>query len=125
VCAKSQDYEGFYKREIGFRKAMHYPPFAALINILVHDKDRERASETATLVARELREAASDGRVRVLGPAPAPLSKLKGEYRFQVLIKTTSRKLAREALDLAMERAIKAGAPSRSINIEVDPMNLM
>jgi primosomal protein N' (replication factor Y) len=125
VCAKSQDYEGFYKREIGFRKAMHYPPFAALINILVHDKDRERASETATLVAKELREAASDGRVRVLGPAPAPLSKLKGEYRFQVLIKTTSRKLAREALDLAMERAIKAGAPSRSINIEVDPMNLM
>jgi primosomal protein N' (replication factor Y) len=44
VCAKEQDYEEFYRREIVFRKTMHYPPFSALINVLIHDKDHDRAS---------------------------------------------------------------------------------
>jgi primosomal protein N' (replication factor Y) len=61
----------------------------------------------------------------VLGPAPAPLARLRGEYRFQVLIKTANRRTAREALDLAMDRALTAGYKSQSISIEIDPINLM
>src|SRR5262250_1411232 len=124
ACARAQDYEGFYEREINFRSSMHYPPFRALINICAHHKDYETAANAAACLARELRAAAGD-RLRVLGPAPAPLARLRGEYRFQVLIKTTSRRSAREALDLAMDRALAAGYKSHSISIEVDPVNLM
>jgi primosomal protein N' (replication factor Y) len=124
VCAQAQDYEGFYEREINYRSSMHYPPFRALINICAHHKDFETAGNAAACLARELREAA-DGQLRVLGPAPAPLARLRGEYRFQVLIKTANRRTAREALDLAMDRALAAGYKSQSISIEVDPINLM
>jgi primosomal protein N' (replication factor Y) len=125
VCAREQNYEEFYRREITFRRTMHYPPFVALINVLIHDKDYDRANGTASEFARELRIAARDSGIRVLGPAPAPISRIRSEYRFQVLIKAQSRSRAREALDVAMDRVTSAGHNPRSISVEVDPMNLM
>jgi primosomal protein N' (replication factor Y) len=125
VCAKEQNYEEFYQREIVFRQTMHYPPFSALINVLIRDKDHDRANGAASEFARELRVAARDAGIRVLGPAPAPISRIKSEYRFQVLIKAQSRARAREALDMAMDRVTSAGHNTRSISVEVDPMNLM
>jgi primosomal protein N' (replication factor Y) len=125
VCARDQNYEEFYRREIVFRRTMNYPPFAALINVLVHDKGFERANGTAADFARELREAAAGSDVRVLGPAPAAISRIRGEYRVQVLIKARNRARAREALDVAMDRVIAEGHNPRSISVEVDPMNLM
>ena len=125
VNARAQDYDGFYRHEIEFRRTMHYPPFSALINVLVRDKDYERAMKTAAQLGTELREAGRDSAVRVLGPAPAPLARLKGEHRFQILIKARRRKSAREALDRAMERCIALGHNPRSISIEVDPVSLM
>jgi primosomal protein N' (replication factor Y) len=125
VCAKAQDYDEFYRREIEFRRSMHYPPFNALINICVHDKEFDRASLTATDLAKELRDAARDSTLRVLGPAPAPISRIKGEHRFQILIKARSRTRAREVLDVAMTKMLARGAKPRSISIEVDPVSLM
>jgi primosomal protein N' (replication factor Y) len=125
VCARHQDYEAFYRREISFRRTMHYPPFTALINICVRDKEFDRANNAAVDLARELREAVGDSSLRVLGPAPAPIARLKGEHRFQILIKARSRRRAREALDFAMDRAISAGHNPRSFSIEVDPISLM
>jgi len=125
VCAKDQNYEEFYKREIAFRRTMHYPPFSALINVLIHDKDRDRANGTALDFARAVRDAAKGSGLRVLGPAPAAISRIRSEYRFQVLIKAQSRARAREALDIAMDRVTADGHNQRSISVEVDPMNLM
>ncbi|HEY7545713.1 MAG TPA: primosomal protein N' [Blastocatellia bacterium] len=125
VCARAQDYEEFYRREIGFRRSMHYPPFTALINILVHDKEFDRANMAATELARELKQSAQEMSLRVLGPAPAPIARLKGEHRFQLLIKARSRQRAREVLDIAMDRLATAGHNLRSISIEVDPVSLM
>ncbi len=125
VCASDQNYDEFYRREIVFRRTMHYPPFAALINVLIHDKDFDRANGTASDFARELREQAKGSGIRVLGPAPAAISRIRAEYRFQVLIKAQGRTRAREALDVAMDRVTAAGHNPRSINIEVDPVNLM
>jgi primosomal protein N' (replication factor Y) (superfamily II helicase) len=125
VYAREQNYEEFFKRESNFRRSMHYPPFSALVNVLIHDKDLEKTNTTASQFARELREAASGTGLRVLGPAPAPISRIKGEHRIQVLIKASTRAQAREALERAMDRTLAAGASARSINVEVDPMNLM
>jgi primosomal protein N' (replication factor Y) len=104
---------------------MHYPPFTALININVRDKEFEKANNAASDLARELREFAKDASLRVLGPAPAPIARIKGDHRFQILIKARSRKRAREALDFGMERVITAGHNPRNFSIEVDPISLM
>src|SRR5215471_3515771 len=125
LCAKEQNYEEFYRREIVFRRTMQYPPFAALINVLIHDKDYDRANGTAAEFARELRLATRETGIRVLGPAPAAISRIKNEYRFQVLIKAYSRVRAREALEVAMDCVTSAGHSPRSISVEVDPVNLM
>jgi primosomal protein N' (replication factor Y) len=63
--------------------------------------------------------------MRVLGPAPAPLSRIKDKHRWQVLVKARSRPVARDALDLALARVEAAGVSSRALTIEIDPINLM
>jgi len=123
--AREQNYEKFYEREITFRRGMHYPPLVALINVVVHHQEYSRAGELAAEVARLLREADAERRLRVLGPALAPLAKLRGEHRFQILIKTTNRRVAREALDRVMMSLREDGQVPRELTIEVDPVNLM
>jgi primosomal protein N' (replication factor Y) len=123
--AGGQDYEGFYNREIRFRRAMSYPPFSTLINCLVQDKELTRAKAYASELARALAAAAAGRDLRVLGPAPAPLARLKDKHRWQVLIKARSRPEARDALDMALARAESAGVPSRALSVEVDPISLM
>jgi primosomal protein N' (replication factor Y) len=104
---------------------MNYPPYCALVNILVHEKELIKAHGAAERLANELRRAVQDPGLRVLGPAPAPLGRLRNEYRFQVLIKARRRRTAREALDIAMDRTLEAGFNPYSISVEVDPINLM
>jgi primosomal protein N' (replication factor Y) (superfamily II helicase) len=72
-----------------------------------------------------LRSSIKDASLRVLGPAPAPIARIKGDHRFQILVKARSRKRAREALDIAMDRVLAAGHNSRSFSVEVDPISLM
>ncbi|HYM00962.1 MAG TPA: primosomal protein N', partial [Blastocatellia bacterium] len=140
VAARAQDYEAFYQKEINFRRTMNYPPFSALINIVVHDRDQNKASTLSAALAHELRQAVADSldsandtpvhpsaarSVRVLGPAPAAFAKLRGEYRFQILIKSSSRRGAREALDMGMARLAEKGQNLHAISVEVDPVSLM
>jgi len=123
--ARAQNYEKFYEHEIHFRSNMHYPPFVALINALVKHSDFTKAAFLASELAQNIKAADADHVLRVLGPAPAPLARLKGEHRMQVLIKTKYRRQAREALDAAMA-ALKELTPDlKMISIEVDPVNLM
>ena len=87
-----------------------------------HDgKARTLAQALATALVR-----ASEGRsLRVLGPAPAPISRIKNRYRWQVLVKARSRPDARDVLDLALARLGDAHAALRALTVEVDPVNLM
>ena len=79
-----QDYPAFYENELTFRRAMRYPPSVALINVIVKARTRQAAMDDAGEIARGLRTPAL-GAWRVLGPAPAPLGRLKGEHRAQLL----------------------------------------
>jgi primosomal protein N' (replication factor Y) len=125
VYARDQVYERFYEHEIHLRREMGYPPFTSLINILVRHSDHARAAAVAAETAQLLR-ASDGGRVfRVLGPAPAALARLKGEHRWQILIKTRQRRRAREALESALATLRERGHDPRMINIEVDPVSLM
>ena len=78
ACA--QDYEGFYKEEIRHRQNHAYPPFVALASLLVHGTDQSRVRSEAVGLRKELDLANKDRSCRILGPAPAPLARLKGEH---------------------------------------------
>jgi primosomal protein N' (replication factor Y) len=123
--AQAQNYEAFYNHEINFRREMRYPPFVALINVLVKHAEFAKAAGVASEVTRLVKAADREQVLRVLGPAPAPLSRLKGEHRMQMLIKTRYRRQAREALDAAMRELKEAGQDLRMVTVEVDPVNLM
>ncbi len=123
--AQQQDYEGFYEREIEFRRAMSYPPFTTLINCLIQDEDLGKARTLAQALATALVRASEGRSLRVLGPAPAPISRIKNRYRWQVLVKARSRPDARDVLDLALARLGDAHAALRALTVEVDPVNLM
>jgi primosomal protein N' (replication factor Y) (superfamily II helicase) len=84
ACA--QDYEGFFDREMEFRRTMGYPPQAELLNLIVRAKDPAKGMEQAAALARSLRARAGT-RYRVLGPARAPLARLRQEHRFQIVLK--------------------------------------
>jgi primosomal protein N' (replication factor Y) len=123
--AREQNYEKFYEHEINFRRNMRYPPFVALINALVKHNDYAKAASLATELAKAVRAADAENVLRVLGPAPAPFARLKGEHRLQVLIKTKYRREAREALDAAMLGLKAASYDLKMITVEVDPVSLM
>ena len=123
--AREQDYVGFYEEEIRFREKMGYPPFFALASMLVKHSDLEIATENARKVRKALDEANSSKACRILGPAPASLSRLKGEYRIQILIKSSNRRVLRETIDLALAAAEHKGTDMRIVFTEIDPLNLM
>ncbi len=119
ACA--QDYEGFYEEEINYRKNHSYPPFVALASLLVHGVDLGRVRTDALELRKQLDLANKDRKCRILGPAPAPLARLKGEHRYQLLLKSRSRKQVREVADAALKSVVNL----RSVNLEIDPVSIM
>jgi primosomal protein N' (replication factor Y) len=122
-CAAAQDYQAFYQKEIEFRRSMSYPPFSSLANVIVRGTKEEEALSHSSALGRLL-QPAPEG-VRVLGPAVAAMARLKNEYRYQMLVKASSRKrLAAVLADLRRYAQAEKWNPA-SIVIDVDPMTLM
>jgi primosomal protein N' (replication factor Y) len=118
-----QDYPAFFEREMHFRKAMRYPPSVSLINAVVRARTFTAAMDDASAVVQRLREQdPSLKHYRVLGPAPAPLGKLRGEYRAQFLVKGTNRRRMREAL-----AGVLTSRPeiARRTIVDVDPLSVL
>jgi primosomal protein N' (replication factor Y) len=125
-AAAAQDYALFYKQEIRFRELMHYPPFTALANILVKHPSAETAMKLTGKLGRHFESAHQKGLrgLRILGPATAPIHRLKKDYRFQFLIKAQSRRVLREVLVAAREFAARENFPATSLIVDVDPQTL-
>jgi len=121
--ASEQNYDGFYEKEIQFRKLMRYPPFAALANVLVRSQKQEDALEMSTELGRML-DPAPEG-LKILGPAEAPVPKLKSEFRYQLLIKAADRKRLNETLrELRRFTEERKWSPTALV-IDVDPLTLL
>jgi len=123
ACA--QDYEAFYNEEINYRKNHSYPPFVALASLLVHGPDLGRVRTDSLELRKQLDLANEDRKCRILGPAPAPLARLKSEHRYQLLIKSRSRKQVRAIADAALKTVTDKGINPRSVNLEIDPVSFM
>jgi primosomal protein N' (replication factor Y) len=117
-----QDYPAFFEREHAYRKGMRYPPHVALINIVVRGKTFADAMQAGADVVRRLEGAIGPGGMVTLGPAPAPLGKLRGEHRVQVFIKGTRRAEMRQVV-----KKVLAEMPElrRKVTVDVDPLNVL
>ena len=123
--ATKQDYQGFYDEEIRHRRNHGYPPFVALALFLVRNKDAARARSIAQELRNHLNQANRDHACRILGPAPAPFARLRGDYRIQLLMKSRSRKQMRAVIDQALKNFEEAGNDARSVTLEIDPVSMM
>ena len=128
-AARRQDYLLFFQEEIEFRRRFQYPPFSALVSLLVQGRDRDSTLDLARKIGRSLAEhrkrIPAQHRLRILGPAPAPLERIKGEYRFQILIKAVSRSEALGVVRSSREDLSGEGINLKRVSIDVDPLNLM
>ncbi len=98
------DYKGFYEKEARFRSWMHYPPFAAVSNVLVRSTKLDEALAWSGILGKWFQETRLP-EVRVLGPAAAAIVRLKTEYRYHFMIKSKSREKMNTALRAMIEHA--------------------
>ncbi len=122
--AARQDYISFFEKELHFRRMMHYPPFTALANIIVRDPKIENAIRWARAVESFLLPHSAQG-LKILGPASAPLARLKRDFRFQFLLKSPKRALLTRALSACLDFCAQKEIPADAVLLDVDPLSLM
>jgi len=122
--AREHDYTGFAARELYFRRAMRYPPFSVLANVIIQSERLEEVLEWSTKLGRWLQQRKLDG-VRVLGPAAAPNSRLKRIYRYHLVLKADRRDVLGAALREMLAVVDREEIPRRAVLVDVDPMHLM
>jgi primosomal protein N' (replication factor Y) len=123
--AATQNYDNFYEEEIRFRKNLNYPPFVAIASILIKHPNYNYAFDNAQILRECLHRTNAEKNCIVLGPAPAPLARLKNEHRLQILVKARNRVKLRETLDFAVHEAQEKFCDLRIVNVEIDPVNLL
>jgi primosomal protein N' (replication factor Y) len=119
-AAAKHDYETFYHQEIGLRQELGYPPFNHLINLIFSGKDEKQASAAAEAVGRWLGDKIGG---EILGPAPAAISRLRGEWRYQLLIKVKEPEAMLKLIAEALEQALLPGEVKTVV--DVDPMSTL
>ena len=87
VSASRHDYMEFYRQEIVFRKELKFPPFTHLVNIVLRAKREDRVIKAASSLADSLRIQGAKKGIEVVGPAPLPVQKVRGEFRWGILLK--------------------------------------
>ena len=122
-AAAQHDYKGFYAGEIRFRAEHGYPPYGQLARLVYSNPSNERCEQQATVVARHLRHRVdslaqkgtlSEGEADVLGPAPCFVHKVRGRYRWQVLIRAQD-----------VSPVLEDFYPGMGWAIDVDPMSVL
>ena len=121
--AAAQNYDGFYEKELQFRRLMRYPPFSALANLLVRSESKEDALRMSGELGVLLTP--PPDHIKMLGPAEAPVPRLKSEYRYQLLIKAASRTALKETLETVRRYAESRRWPATAVVIDVDPLSLL
>ena len=123
VAARDHDYQQFVDGEIGKRKELGYPPFCRLARVLVTGED-EHAVMSAIEQATAVMKQNGQGKLTLLGPAPAVLSKIKNVYRYSVLLKSPSPQLLQSTLS-ALRIAMGPRQKGPKLVVDVDPVNML
>ncbi len=123
-AAAQHDFRGFVKKELQYRKWMHYPPHAVLANIIIQSPRLEEAAGWAAALGKCFAAIPLE-QVRVLGPASAPIVRIKRIYRFHLLLKAAQRQALAQTLRAGLAQAEAMGIPRRNLIVDVDAVNLM
>jgi len=122
--AAKHDFIGFYEKELRFRSWMHYPPYSALANVLVRSDSLDDALKWSGALGKWFNETRHEG-VRVLGPAAAPIMRLKRDYRYHFVLKSPSREKLNTTLRSMLNYAAQQKIPRTQVIVDVDAIWLM
>jgi primosomal protein N' (replication factor Y) (superfamily II helicase) len=122
--AAQHEYPGFVAKEMNYRRWMHYPPFAVLANVVIQSEKLEEATGWSVALGRWFQQARME-KVRVLGPAAAPIVRLKRIYRYHFVLKAERRQMLGEALRAMLQFAETQNIPRRNLVVDVDAVHLM
>jgi primosomal protein N' (replication factor Y) (superfamily II helicase) len=118
------DFAGFYEKELRFRSWMHYPPYSSLANVMVRSAKLDETLRWSGALGRWFEKNRHEG-VRVLGPAAAPIERLKRDYRYHFILKSPSRQKLNTVLRAMLAEAEKAKIPRTNVIVDVDALWLM
>jgi primosomal protein N' (replication factor Y) (superfamily II helicase) len=122
--AAKHDFIGFYEKELRFRSWMHYPPYSSLVNVILRSDKLDDVLKWSGVLGRWFENTRHEG-VRVLGPAAAPIQRLKRDYRYHFILKSTSREKLNGLLRAMLAHAEKEKVPRTNIVVDVDALWLM
>jgi len=122
--AAQHDFIGFYEKELRFRSWMHYPPYSALANVLVRSDKLDEALRWSGILGKWFEKTRHEG-IRVLGPAAAPIVRLKSDYRYHFVLKSASREKLNAVLRSMLVYAVEQKIPRTQLIADVDAVWLM
>lgn len=122
--AREHDYLGFYEEELPLRRELGYPPFSRIIGLHFSSLKKAEGKKAVAELGRKARELAATvafGKVDVIGPAESPLARLRGRYRWQMLLRGAQS----GPLHLLAERILEEKGQGLEIQADVDPVHFM
>ena len=122
--AARHDFAGFYDKELQFRAWMHYPPYSAIANVLIRSEKLDEALTWSGELGRWFEKTRHEG-IRVLGPAAAPIMRLKRDYRYHFILKSPSREKMNALLRAMLAEASARKIPRTQVIVDVDAVWLM
>src|SRR5262249_41893099 len=120
--AVKQDYKGFFEHEIKFREELKYPPFSRFANVIINDEDSATVRQRAKVVAIAFQKSVPK-EVELIGPAPAPLSKLKNTYRWHLAVRAPVEAPLSEIVRQGLTRL--SSTERRHIAVDIDPQSMV
>ena len=131
VAARQQDFDLFYRREIGHRRALNYPPFARLVQLRISGRHKERTADCAAALGEICRRLSRSDEelaraIEVLGPIEAPLARIARRYRWQILVKGLGVGPLRRFLRLLTTGPARVLSPPQvRVAVDVDPVFML
>lgn len=131
LTARDQDCEAFYKEETPFRKALDYPPFSRLIQLIILGSDRKKTFTTAQVIGKICKELQTEDdtfrrEITVLGPVAAPISRLQKKYRCQLLLKGLTSGALHALVTRLIKESEKAAREAKvKVIVDVDPVSML
>jgi primosomal protein N' (replication factor Y) (superfamily II helicase) len=122
--AARHDFTGFYEKELRFRSWMHYPPYSSLANVLIRSDKLDEALQWSGTLGKWFEQTRHEG-VRVLGPAAAPITRLKRDYRYHFVLKSPSRQKLNSTLRAMLAYSAAQKIPRTQVIVDVDALWLM
>ncbi|OGW52896.1 MAG: primosomal protein N', partial [Nitrospirae bacterium RBG_19FT_COMBO_55_12] len=123
--SRTHDYDGFYNEELTYRTELGYPPISRIIKLEFKSANESYAAEAAKTARDRIRSLVKGKGIVILGPAPAPISRVRGQYRFQMLLLSSRREELRRLVVEGKNAVEEKYGRKCKVIVDVDPVNLM